>query len=113
MAKKTQLLKGILEGCILKIISQGETYGYEIGERLHALGLEDVGEGSTYPLLIRLEKNGYVKAVYKDSPYGPKRKYYSLTQEGQAELENFEELWDHTKNAVDMILGDDGNVFEE
>ncbi len=57
----------------MKIISQGETYGYEIVEQLKGFGLEDVGEGSTYPLLIRLENNGYLKSVYKESPYGPKR----------------------------------------
>lgn len=112
MANKTQLLKGILEGCILKVISQGETYGYEIGERLSQMGLEGVGEGSTYPLLIRLEKNALVQAVFKESPFGPKRKYYVLTEAGQSELKNFEELWANTKRAVDAILGDDNIVSQ-
>ena len=53
---KSQLMKGILESCILKIISQSETYGYEIVDRLQENGFREVKEGTLYPLLLRLEK---------------------------------------------------------
>ena len=51
------MLKGVLEGCVLEIISRGETYGYEITRRLNALGFTDVVEGTVYTILVRLEKN--------------------------------------------------------
>lgn len=56
MNDKSQLLRGTLEGCILKIINDKETYGYEIAENLKLYGFKDISEGTIYPLLIRLEK---------------------------------------------------------
>ena len=53
----TQMLKGTLEGCILKVISKNETYGYEISEALKDYGFSNISEGTIYPLLLRLEKN--------------------------------------------------------
>ncbi|MGL5085227.1 MAG: PadR family transcriptional regulator [Clostridium sp.] len=94
MAKTTQLLKGIMEGVILKVIDNDETYGYEIYQKLQRLGFNDFAEGSMYPLLLRLEKNKMIKAVKKQSPYGPDRKYYSLTDLGTIELKEFKEAWD-------------------
>lgn len=55
-----EMLKGILEGCVLEIISREDTYGYEITRQLNALGFEDVVEGTVYTILIRLEKNKLV-----------------------------------------------------
>ena len=80
---KAQLMKGILEGCILKIIDQEETYGYEIVTRLQDYGFTDAKEGTLYPLLLRLEKKKLIQGVFKESPLGPKRKYYTLTQDGE------------------------------
>ena len=59
--QETQLLKGILEGCVLGIIARGETYGYEILSVLESAGLDEVGEGTLYPVLTRLDKNGYIQ----------------------------------------------------
>ena len=56
MANSTQILKGLLEGCILKIVNNNETYGYQICEKLTVYGFQEVSEGSVYPILIRLEK---------------------------------------------------------
>ncbi|MEG0375634.1 MAG: helix-turn-helix transcriptional regulator, partial [Raoultibacter sp.] len=53
----TEMLKGVLEGCVLEIISRKETYGYEITRQLNDLGFTDVVEGTVYTILIRLEKN--------------------------------------------------------
>ena len=66
----SQMLKGTLEGCILKVISQKETYGYEISENLRTYGFTDISEGTIYPLLLRLEKNGLITAQYRESPVG-------------------------------------------
>ena len=70
----TQLLKCVLEGCILGIIAQGETYGYEILSRLDEAGFEDLGEGTLYPIITRLDKNGYISCRKAKSPLGPIRK---------------------------------------
>ena len=63
----SQMLKGVLEGCILKIISENETYGYEIVEKCKSYGLFDLSEGTIYPLLLRLERNALIQADYKES----------------------------------------------
>ena len=60
MANNTQLLKGLIDGIILKIINDNETYGYEIYVKVKGLGLSDFAEGSLYPLLLRLEKKGFI-----------------------------------------------------
>lgn len=105
MVDKSQLMRGTLEGCIVKIISEEETYGYEIVSRLRAYGFEDVGEGSTYPILVRLEKKKIISSLYKASPLGPKRKYYFLTDTGKNFLREFEIIWNDVKNSVDRIMG--------
>lgn len=109
MKDKSQLVRGILEGCILKIISDGETYGYEIVEKLRAYGFNECNEGTVYPLLIRLEKNNWLSYVKKDSPLGPKRKYYSLTQDGKNELMDFHDVWNELKSSVDSIFNNSGS----
>lgn len=101
---KAQMLKGVLEGCILKIIGQHETYGYEIVAKLQAYGFTDVKEGTLYPLLLRLEKKELIKAMFKESPLGPKRKYYSLTVEGKAYVEQFYLVWKEVADSVENIF---------
>ena len=83
------MLKGTLEGCVLAILRQEERYGYEISQRLERYGFGRIPEGTVYPLLLRLEKGGLIAASYRESPSGPNRKYYSLTEAGQAELSAF------------------------
>ena len=60
MENLTEMRKGVLEGCVLEIISRRETYGYEITRQLNALGFHDVVEGTVYTILLRLEKNQLV-----------------------------------------------------
>ncbi|MFG6113685.1 PadR family transcriptional regulator [Halobacillus sp. MO56] len=101
----SQILKGILEGCLLAIISRGETYGYEIAEKLNDYGLTMVSEGSIYPVLLRLKKEGLVETTKKQVPSGgPKRKYYSLTEDGKKELEQFEQRWAKVSTGVNQLL---------
>ena len=107
MANSSQLLKGILEGCILKIILEKETYGYELYSSLKSSGFDDLSEGTLYPLLIRLEKNGLLSSISRDSPLGPKRKYYFLTILGKQEFLDFCTSWDKISKSVNRILGDD------
>ncbi|MCB2299168.1 PadR family transcriptional regulator [Clostridium tagluense] len=105
MASDTQILKGLLEGCIIKIVKENETYGYEICEKLVNYGFRDITEGSVYPILIRLEKKKLIYSVMKNSPFGPKRKYYYLTGAGEEELQKFTTSWSEVKRNVDRVLG--------
>ncbi len=100
------MLKGILEGCLLAIISKGETYGYEMIEKLDAYGFKMVSEGSIYPILLRLQKEKLVFTITKPSPAGPKRKYYTLTDKGYEELAEFQERWNVLSNSVTLVLQD-------
>lgn len=102
----SQMLKGTLEGCILVIISQKETYGYEISQQLENYGFGKIVEGTIYPLLLRLEKNDLITATYKQSDVGPRRKYYSLTKKGYEEILNFQKSYDELSLAVNRLLKD-------
>lgn len=99
----TEMLKGSLEGCVLQIISQGETYGYQITARLRKLGFADVVEGTVYAILVWLENNGFVSSTKKPSELGPPRKFYNLTKAGQQELENFWTRWNFVSSKINEL----------
>lgn len=90
----TEMLKGILEGLVLEIISHGETYGYEITQQLRELGFHDVVEGTVYTITTRFEKNHLVEMEKKSSTIGPPRKFYRLNEAGQQKRKEFWENWD-------------------
>ena len=98
-----EMLKGILEGCVLKIISREDTYGYEITRQLNALGFEDVVEGTVYTILIRLEKNNLVNMQKKKSELGPPKKLYSLNEAGREELKLFWQKWDFLESKINNL----------
>ncbi len=104
----TQLMKGILEGCVLAVISKGETYGYEILQSLSTYGFHDLGEGTMYPVLTRLEKKEYISCRRAKSPLGPIRKYYSITEEGEEYLRNFKENYERITKCANEILNMNG-----
>ncbi|MBN3553929.1 PadR family transcriptional regulator [Fictibacillus nanhaiensis] len=100
----TQMLKGILDGCLLAIINEGEVYGYELAEKLESYGFQQTSEGTIYPLLIRMQKEKLVTTTLKKSTAGPRRKYYSLTPKGEEELQAFIERWNQLSHSVEHIL---------
>lgn len=102
----TQMLKGILEGCLLAVISEEEVYGYEMTKKLELYGFNMVSEGSIYPLLIRMKKDGLVTTTTKSSESGPKRKYYSLTDKGKEQLVTFIGIWGNISSSVNKLLED-------
>lgn len=104
-----QLLKGILEGCTLAVIAGGETYGYEILARLEQAGFSGLLEGTLYPVLTRLEKKGEIACRKAKSPYGPMRKYYSLTPDGERSLAAFRESYEKIMAAASTILKGEAN----
>lgn len=106
MSVKSQLLKGILEGCILAVISRQSVYGYELSMKLMDYGLA-VSEGTIYPILLRLQKEKLIRGEMRESPNGPNRKYYFLTQEGHISLEEFKKNWEELKIPVERLLKGD------
>lgn len=90
----TQLRKGVLELCILNIIGHGRIYGYDIVRQLRDIDALVVREGTIYPILSRLKRDGLAKTSLEESPEGPARKYYELTRRGQQLLDEMNGYWD-------------------
>src|SRR2546421_12261627 len=84
--RRSQLLRGALALCLLAAVSEEPAYGYEMTKRLRARGLSIVGEGSIYPLLGRLERDGLVETYRAASNGGPPRKYYRASRKGRQVL---------------------------
>lgn len=100
----TQMMKGILDGCLLAIINDNEVYGYELAEKMENYGFNTLSEGTIYPILIRMQKEALVSSTYKKSTAGPKRKYYSLTEKGKNELAHFLKRWDYLQSNVNRVV---------
>ncbi len=99
----TEMLKGVLEGCVLEVISRKTTYGYEITQQIQKLGFTDVVEGTVYAILVRLEKNRLVSTEKKPSDVGPPRKFYTLTTLGEDELRNFWAKWQFVSSKINEL----------
>ncbi|WP_122467287.1 MULTISPECIES: PadR family transcriptional regulator [Brevundimonas] len=99
---ETQLKKGVLSLCVLALLARGDSYAYEIASRL-AEGV-DMGEGTIYPLMRRLQSDGLVETYLVESSAGPSRKYYRLTQAGRDSLARQSADWTAFARAVDAIV---------
>lgn len=100
---QTQMRKGILEYCILSIISQGEIYASDILSELKKARLLVV-EGTLYPLLTRLKNNGLLSYNWRESTSGPPRKYYEITSTGLDVLNKLDKTWEELVFAVDTAM---------
>ena len=109
MINKTQMLKGILEGCVLKILSYKSCYSQELVQILKESGFEDLSEGTLFPMLLRLEKDGLFISEKVSTSLGPCRKYYCLSEKGFEELKNFSIIWQDFKSVVDKIISNGGD----
>lgn len=96
---QTQMRKGIIEYCVLLIISRGEIYASDIIAELKQARLLVV-EGTLYPLLTRLKNNGLLSYNWVESTSGPPRKYYMLTEEGKAILKQLDTTWEELEYAI-------------
>jgi PadR family transcriptional regulator, regulatory protein PadR len=103
--RRSQLLRGVLDLCLLAVMEEGPAYGYEMTKRLRARGLSIVGEGSIYPLLGRLEREGLVETYRAASDGGPPRKYYRPSREGRRALAAGVSEWRAARDALDAVLG--------
>ena len=98
----TQLRKGLLELCIVSLLARREMYGYDLVKRLAAVKGVVVTEGTVYPLLSRLRKAGLVASRLEESPSGPARKYYVLTDQGRRAVAMMRGYW---KDLVEGVAG--------
>lgn len=101
------LLSGSTPLLVLSLLKDGDKYGYEMAEELarrsdHTFELK---EGTMYPLLHTLEKNGLVKSYSKEGPGGRERRYYRLTEEGRGQLEQKTEQWKLFSEKVNAVIG--------
>lgn len=101
-----QIKKGALDFCVLALIARGESYGYEIVKTLEEQGLTTT-EGTVYPLLARLQKEGLVISAWRQMGEGNPRKYYRITDKGKAALILFQEHWVEFVDAVNQVLRGD------
>ena len=100
-----QLLKGVLSLLLLHLLAQSESYGYEVVQRLHAIGLTGILEGTVYPALTRLEREGRLTTGLVPSHAGPARKYYLPTKAGYDALAAGTSSWTALAEIVTSQLG--------
>jgi PadR family transcriptional regulator PadR len=101
---RSQLLKGVLDACVMSVIREQAVYGYELSQKLQQIGLPDISDGTIYPVLLRLQKNGFIRGEMRPSDSGPNRKYYFLTGNGEEELERITEEWMTIAGPVSKLL---------
>jgi PadR family transcriptional regulator, regulatory protein PadR len=104
MLHDPQLLKGVLSMLLLQLLAERESYGYELVVRIHQAGLPGVAEGTVYPALARLEREGRISARLVPSSSGPARKYYRLTPAGHAALASARTAWEELVGVVARLL---------
>jgi PadR family transcriptional regulator PadR len=99
----TEMLKGVLEGIVLAILSNRSAYGYEITAWLRDQGFSDIAEGTVYALLIRVEQRGLVDVEKVPSEKGPPRKVFSLNTRGRQHLEEFWRTWSFLAERLEQL----------
>lgn len=100
----SQLRRGALQYCVLALVAGEERYGFEIARTLGSIDGLVTGEGTLYPLLSRLKRDGHVATTWRESDAGPPRKYYAITPQGRRALTDFTTEWRRFRDAVDAIL---------
>lgn len=99
----TEMLKGILEGIVLAVLSGRPAYGYEITAWLREQGFADIAEGTVYALLVRFERRGLVDVEKVPSEKGPPRKVYSVNSQGREYLEEFWRNWGFLAEKLEQL----------
>lgn len=99
----TQFKKGVLDMCVLAVLSKGDSYGYDLAEEISSK--IQIADGTVYPLLRKLASSGEVSTYLQESTSGPPRKYYSLTDKGRERLDNDMKEWKEFTAMVSGIIG--------
>ena len=112
MDHSSQLLKGVLDTCLLALIAEEPSYGYEMADKLQARGLELISEGSIYPTLSRLQKAGLIVGYFVEiDGRGPPRKYYRIADTGRERLDEWTREWGRLSSGVTTVLLESGAVM--
>ena len=99
-----QMRRGTLQYCVLSLLADEERYGFDLVRGLAEMDGMVTSEGTIYPLLSRLRRDGLVESTWQESPSGPPRRYYHLTTAGRAALEAFKLEWRRFRDAVDYFV---------
>jgi PadR family transcriptional regulator PadR len=99
-----QMRRGTLQYCVLALLADEERYGFDLVRGLAEMDGMVTSEGTIYPLLSRLRRDGLVETTWQESPTGPPRRYYRLTGAGRAALEGFRLEWGRFRDAVDHFV---------
>jgi PadR family transcriptional regulator PadR len=99
-----QMRRGTLQYCVLSLLADEERYGFDLVRGLSETDGMVTSEGTIYPLLSRLRRDGLVESTWQESPSGPPRRYYRLTDGGRAALEGFRLEWRRFRDAVDHFV---------
>lgn len=102
--RRTQLLRGVLDMCLLALLAKAPAHGYEAVRRLEAAGFDGIGYGTVYPLLTRMRRLGLVTDKVQASPTGPPRKVYELTGAGREALDGWARQWADFAKMIDATL---------
>jgi len=97
--------RGTLQWCVLALLASEERYGFDLVRSLGEVDGMVTSEGTIYPLLSRLRRDGLVETTWRESAAGPPRRYYRLTDAGHMGLENFTHDWRTFRDGVDTLLG--------
>lgn len=99
-----QMRRGTLQYCVLALLATDERYAFDLIRRLADVDGMVTSEGTIYPLLGRLRRDGLVEWTWRESPSGPPRRYYRLTGDGRAALDDFKREWSRFRDAVDTFV---------
>jgi PadR family transcriptional regulator PadR len=101
-----QMRRGTLQYCVLALLARAERYGFDLVRELGEVDGMVTSEGTIYPLLSRLRRDGLVESSWRESPSGPPRRYYRLTASGAASLRAFRTEWGRFREAVDELVAE-------
>ena len=105
MDHRSQLLKGVLDMCLLAIINEEPSYGYEMAAKLSDRGLDLVSEGSIYPTLSRMQRSELIEGYFVEADgSGPPRKYYRIAPEGKKKLKIWMKEWSALNEGVNRVV---------
>jgi PadR family transcriptional regulator len=99
-----QMRRGTLQYCVLALLASEERYGFDLVRGLADVDGMVTSEGTIYPLLSRLRRDGLVESTWQESPSGPPRRYYRATSAGRQALDDFKREWSRFRDAVDTLV---------
>jgi PadR family transcriptional regulator PadR len=104
-----QLRRGVLEYCVMALLRDDERYAFDLVRELAGMDGMGISEGTIYPMLARLRRDGLVETTWQESPAGPPRRYYRLSPAGRKALQGFKGEWSSFRDTVDGVIGKEGS----